>query len=165
MNGKSIKKLSIFLFCALCAGIVLFLCFSSAANSEDDFTFKWILPLEYYEGTDFSEGRAWVREKKDGTWTLIDEKGNILKEGVEARVIVKYKDSFAKLVTEKRSQSSYLDRYGNLVFPSGTFKESVSFEGDGLFSKEENGLYGYIDIKGEWVIPPIYDDTFFSRTA
>jgi hypothetical protein len=64
-------------------------------------------------------------------------------------------------VTEKRSQSSYLDRYGNLVFPSGTFKESHSFEGHGLFSKSENGLDGYIDITGKWVIPPIYDDTFF----
>jgi hypothetical protein len=160
MNEKSIKKLSIFLFCALCAGIVLFLCFSSAANSEDDFTFKWILPLEYHEGTDFSEGRAWVREKKDGPWTLIDEKGNILKEGVEAEFIGKYVDGFAKLVDKNSFQDSYVNLSGDLVFPSGTFKEGHSFERDGLFSKRENGLYGYINENGEWVIPPIYDYAF-----
>jgi hypothetical protein len=162
MSEKSkIKKQSIFLLLALCAGIVF--CFASMVRADDDFTFKWILPLEYYKGTDFSEGRAWVCREKDGPWTLIDARGNILKEGFEARSIGTYIDGFAKLelVGKSSSQTSYVNLSGDLVFPSDTFKGGATSARGGLFSKRENGLYGYIDIKGEWVIPPIYDFTFF----
>jgi len=46
---------------------------------EDDFNFRWILPPEYYQGNNFHKGRAWVQEKKDGPWTLIDTEGNVIK--------------------------------------------------------------------------------------
>lgn len=166
MNKKIAKFSLILLICGI------FLCFiyyfthdipiaEVLSGNPDDVVVKWILPPTYYDGTDFSEGRAWVQEIKDGSWTLIDDKGNIIRKGLEALSISEYRGGIATFFSkEDLHESSFVDLSGDIVFQ--LVSSTINKYGDGLISNRgDNGLYGFIDLRGEWAISPDYDDVLF----
>ena len=50
------------------------------------------------------------------------------------------------------------------AFEGETEKQSAEFKYDFKAKKSENGLYGVVDGKGKWVIPPKYDSTYGFNT-
>jgi hypothetical protein len=128
---------------------------------------RWIIPPNYYEGTDFSEGRAWVREKEDGPWTLFDEKGEILREGLDVGAISLYKDGISVIIDIKDKVNNGFYRYSGLVNRSGDIvfeaeRGTLMQYGEGLVSYPNNAekvadiRFGFVDLEHNWVIPPIY---------
>ena len=140
------------------------------AAAESELNFRWILPPEFHQGNNFYNGRAWVQREKDGPWTLFDSKGNIIKEGFMARHIVQGAISNTVFwAIENDSETGWdmlgiLDDYaGDILLAPKPFEFPPSFR-DGIASRrEENGLRGFINFKGRWVIPPIYEDFFPMR--
>jgi len=139
---------------------------SAPAAAESELNFRWILPPEFYRGNDFHNGRAWVQREKDGPWTLFDTEGNIIKEGFMARHIMQdwlfhSNTMFVPLETSSEFEwltVGFLDDYsGNVLLEPREYEIPPIFKG-GLRSKRgENGLVGYIDFQGNWVIPPVYE--------
>jgi hypothetical protein len=170
MNKKVAKFSLMLLIC------VVFLCFGYYFTRDipiaeiidgnpNDLVVKWILPPTYYDGTDFSEGRAWVQEVKDGPWTLIDDKGNIIKEDFEARYIFEYSGGIASFESrEDMEKIGFLNLSGDIVFQM-TSSAYWNKYGEGLITaRGKNGLYGFIDLSGDWMISPDYDSvSYFSE--
>ena len=136
---------------------------SNASLDFDDFPenehydLEWLLPPVNNEAISFSEGRAWVREKENGPWTLYDEEGNVIKSGFEADGFHEYKDGHAvfwESTESGRKLHGFVDLSGNIVLHLADYGGFVSY-GDGLIEKRDtNGLSGYINYEGDWVIPP-----------
>jgi hypothetical protein len=131
--------------------------------TESDFNFRWVLPPEYHDGTEFKEGRAWVQKTEKGPWTLIDEDGNVLRDGFEARSIKPYREGVAYFDRGNfplgTYENGYIDRSGDILlnlkqeFISPHYGNHMSPE------KGDNGLWGYVNIfTREWEIQRIYED-------
>ena len=174
-NATSIKRkvFLLFVFLVVCSFAGYMQC--NAAEREKKIAIKWLYPPIYYQGTDFSEGRVWVKEQVDNPsvieyengpesmnivdapWTLLDDKGNVLKRGFVAEDIGEYRAGFTWLVLPN-GEVGVGDRSGNVVFRYGDGGEWYPLDGSGLFTKKgEDNLYGFADIKGKWVIPPRYE--------
>lgn len=166
MNKKVANFSLVLLIC------VVFLCFSYyfthdipiaevISGNTDDVVVKWILPPTYYDGTDFSEGRAWVQECEGDTWTLIDEEGNILRKNFETEEILGYHDSFAFFDGARDLSNGFVNLSGDVVFSS---KEKIldPHAGNGLIAiKGKNNLCGFVDMNHEWAIQPIYEQILY----
>ena len=151
-------------FKAKCLLILLFCLIRLPVSmaTESDFSFRWILPPEYYQGNDFHEGRAWVQKERSGPWKLIDDNGDVLKDGFEARGISKYREGLADYYRGNTAldtfESGYLDKFGNVVINVKNEGVLGHFGNNMTFKKGDNGLYGYVNIfTGEWEIQPIYE--------
>jgi hypothetical protein len=131
-----------------------------SAVKEEEAEIKWILQPIYQEENFFIflEGRAWVREKENDPWTLFDDQGNIIKEGFEAIRIGEYRNGAAVF---QKSENTYglLNLSGDVI--SLFYNNDKMHFGDcrdGLIKKKDkNGLFGLVDISGDWVISPDYD--------
>ena len=151
---SSIRLFLVLLFCFACGGS-----FYLWSEAETEITVTWLYPHTYYEGHDFTEGRAWIREHEDGSWALLDDMGNILRKNFEAKNIYPYKNGFARFVPlDNRSLLGFLDRSGDVVVSPDHYGIVDGEYGEGLISKQgDNGLHGFVDLNGKWKIPPIYD--------
>jgi len=126
--------------------------------------FRWILPPEYERGTNFYKGRAWVQEKIGGPWTLVDTEGNIIKENFIAGYIMHglldSDTSFRSI--EKDSETGWdmygiVDHSGNILFGPQPSQNPMHFQEGMVLIKGENGLFGFVDYQGQWIIPSIYE--------
>ncbi len=133
-------------------------------------TVEWLYPPTYsytpFGRGDFSEGRVWVSEQDYGPWTLLDDKGNILKKDFEAFLIGQYENGIARFAveSERKSLTGFLDRSGDVVSPPQDYGILGGSYGDGLISKQdESGRFGFVDLDGKWVISPDYASVWFFR--
>jgi len=140
----------------------------TANISDDDIVrdlgFRWVLPPDYYQGTFFHKGRAWVQEKKDGPWTLFDTEGNVIKKDFVAKDVSHGRDRDTRFeAIEKDSETGWkmygiLDFSGDIVAAPKPYRSSPLFQEGLSYLKAENGLYGVIDYQGNWVIHPSYEN-------
>jgi len=132
--------------------------------AERELNFRWILPPEFYQGNDFVRGRAWVQREQGGPWTLFDSEGNVIKDGFMASSIAQDavgNTRFWPLENDSETvwgMVGFLDDYsGDILLAPKTYRFPPFFQ-DGIASqREENGLRGFIDFEGRWIIPPIYE--------
>lgn len=106
---------------------------------------KEVIPCAYEEATSFSEGYAFV--KKDGKYMQIDKSGKILNT-FNYENIREFHDGLA-MVSKKSGNdilSGYIDTKGNEVIPC--IYTSYSDFSEGLAAVEKDGIYGFVDKKG-----------------
>ena len=138
----------------------------ASVEGENELNFRWVLPPEYYRGSNFNEGRVWVQEKKDGPWTLFDSDGNVIKKDFMARDVWQgqFSNTNTRFRTLKKDSKTGWDMYGvldlsgDIIVEPEPYKSAPYLYKEGLASqKGENGLWGCIDFHGNWVISPIYE--------
>src|SRR5690606_1976932 len=95
-----------------------------------------IIPPIFDYASYFREGRAMIR--KDGRFGFIDESGGVVIDPIYSR---------ATLFSEGLSAVTYPD--SSIIFID---KDNIPIAVVSLDGK----LYGAINIKGEWVVPPVY---------
>ena len=129
------------------------------AITNDDFTDIKTLDENYSDVRPFSEGRALV---KIGSYiTFVDYLGN-------ETVAHKYNNAFdysngVAPVQNILNGVGLIDLNGNEIVPLGTYDRISKFS-DGLSQIVEKDRFGYINNKGEIVIPPKYKRaSFFSE--
>lgn len=95
-------------------------------------------------------------EAINGELCIIDDRGNVLVEPKVAIDTIAY-PSHGFIQVGKDGKYGYMNETGELVIPM-QYTEAYPFSENGLaFVKEDNGLGGYIDKSGEYVIEPIYE--------
>ena len=99
--------------------------------------------------------------KQSGKFGCIDRHGKIVIEPVWDDILAGNKRE--KIVVEKDSLYGFLDRHGNTIIEP-QYRDGDLFQ-NGLAAVSDGKKYGFINIKGDTVIPFIYDDIFhgFSR--
>ena len=113
-----------------------------------------VIPCKYESASCFQEGRACV--KKDGKYGYIDKKGNII-----IPCIYEWAHQFSEgyaFVSKNKDSENWLciDKNGKEVFSCNYNCISSCFH-EGFACVEKDGKCGYIDTKGNEVIPCIYD--------
>lgn len=107
------------------------------------------LPLCYDEVRDYQDGMAVVR--LNGKYSVVDREGKLLFDfGYES---VRLLES-GLLLVEKDGKYYLADRSGTML-GSGEYDEIIQ-HGES-YRIETNGLYGFLNARGEEVIPPVYD--------
>jgi len=125
------------------------------------------LGLDFVEAGDFRDGRAAVKPLREGaSWALIDSKPNKEHHG-KVRTTGTY--SGLVLLGEKRVAWRTEGKWGLMDFqekvievkPGGARQDILlavgPFEDRRAPAKDENGMWGYLDPDGKWVIPAKYE--------
>lgn len=106
---------------------------------------KEVIPCAYEEATIFSEGYAFV--KKDGKYMQIDKSGKILNT-FNYESISAFHDGLARVSNKSGNEtlSGYIDVHGKEIIPC-IYNNYRDFS-EGLALVEKDGIYGFVDKKG-----------------
>lgn len=110
-----------------------------------------VIKPQYDEGLTFNEGYAAVR--KDSKWLFLDSTGKAITEAIYDDAM-SFKNGFATVASNNRY--GFINKSGKVVIPL-SFSNARSFSEGLAPAANTKGLWGYIDVKGEWVIKPFYD--------
>lgn len=150
-------------YCDFHEGLAAFVIDGSPGTSGYiDRSGRVVVPAQFAERKDFSDGLACVRSKEPSYPTppmkFIDPNGRVAlsltKEHFsdrfsEGRCVVQYwEDSVLR--------SYVVDRCGKVVIRAGEFDEIEDFDG-GLARVRQKDKFGYVDLRGRVVIPVRYD--------
>jgi hypothetical protein len=119
----------------------------------------WVVPPRFDVAGDFSaNGLAPIKE--NGKWGYIDAKGDwaILPRFDEIGDFSANGLAVVKVPLAKERASRIF--YGRALCNPLLYKEHPPLIPDCAKGSEENGKYGYIDAKGDWAIPPRFDDAW-----
>jgi len=124
-------------------------------HSESDAmnTAEIIIPLQFQDARSFSDGMAAV--KKDGMWGYIDRLGQWVIPPEYPYPVGDYSSGLAYIGKQ------FLNKNGKPAFGGAMFENARSFKPKGdnaLAAVQISGKWGFIDINGESVISPKYDD-------
>jgi len=113
-----------------------------------------IIPGQYDEAHDFSEGLACV--KKGGLYGFIDAAGReVIAPQYDDADMDGFRDGLCAVFTGGKDLRCYfIDRQGKRIFDA-EFEEAYGFH-EGLAAVKVNGKWGYIDRTGAFVIKPVY---------
>ncbi len=117
---------------------------------------KMVIRPQFIDAEKFHQGRARVIGGRYGGRTgYINKSGKIV-------IPIIYRDgtifSEGYAAVKKNGRYYFINRSGRIVINrngylhAGTFKEGLAF------AKHSNGLYGFINKQGEWVIPPQFEE-------
>lgn len=120
-----------------------------------------IIKLQYTDGLTFHDG--YVAVKSGGKWQFLDSTGKAITEAIFDDA-----NSFHEglAAVSKNSTYGFINTKGEVVIPF-EFSSTRNFaEGLAPAANAKND-WGYIDLKGNWVIKPVYDfaDSFESGEA
>ncbi len=94
--------------------------------------------------------------KQNGKFGCIDKKGNIIIKPEWDWML--QSDKSRQILVEKDSLFGFVDNQGNILIEP-KYKNAMVFY-EGLASVSNGNKFGFINIKGDTVIPFIYDDVF-----
>jgi hypothetical protein len=112
-----------------------------------------VIPLQFQDARSFSDGLAAV--KFDGMWGYIDRLGQWVIPPTYSFPVGDYSSGLAFVGNQ------FLDKNGMQAFAGAKFENARSFKPKGekaLAAVQLSGQWGFIDLKGEHVIPPKYDN-------
>lgn len=132
-----------------------------------DGTGEYAIKPSYYNATSFSDGVAFV-DFGDTDYSLIDKEGNVLYSKIwsnpstSSGYKVYFNQGLCPIQTTDGSGYVYINTKGEVVLPKDgqPFERARSFTLTDEFAAvvdKESGLCGYIDLNGDWVIPPQYE--------
>lgn len=114
-----------------------------------------VIPCKYYNMSTFYNDRAWVKEKYNDSWSLIDTKGGCIITLAKDYTPRPFSEGLAAIQYKKKV--GFCDTSGKIVIPMDyelTIKEKIyydpSFHG-GKANVSYNGVAGYIDKNGKFV--------------
>jgi WG containing repeat len=99
----------------------------------------------------FSEGKAVVTVK--GEQGYIDKNGDFIIEPQFYRCN-DFENGLANIMSDIYSTGCFIDEKGNIILKGRNFM--VSKYSEGLINCPDDGMWGYIDINGNFLIPPQY---------
>jgi len=110
-----------------------------------------VVKPQYDEGLTFKEGYAAVR--KGDKWLYIDSTGKAITEAIFEDAI-----SFSSglAAVSKGNLFGYVNTKGEMAIPF-QYANARSFTESLAPASNAKGYWGYIDVKGNWVIKPAYD--------
>ena len=125
-----------------------------------DWTGRVVIPTEYDNASDFSEGFAAVY--KNGKWGFIDKTGKEI-TSFQYDSTLDFREGMAAV--KKGSKIGFIDTTGKEAVPC-TYDDTKGFS-QGLVAVKKGGKWGFIGKTGEEVIPFQYDDatSFFQGLA
>ena len=116
-----------------------------------DTTGRLVIPIRYDDLSEFNDGYGIGRI--DINFYIINNTGNeILVEGKGIIDIRHFTENLAPF-TSIDNKKGFIDINGNIVIPS-QFLEVGYFNNGFVWAKNSEGLIGYINNRGEWVIKP-----------
>jgi len=125
-----------------------------------------VIPADHSDATSFSDGVAFVDAWNAGNmyYTLIGKDGYPLSDFIckspNASQGSKARFSHGLLPVQTADQTGYvyINTSGEVVLPKEgePYQYASSFSGNGYAAASQNNLYGYIDLEGNWVVPPQY---------
>ena len=133
-----------------------------------DREYNWVIQPQFYGASNFYSGKAWVETgERAPDWAIIDESGNFLSIEAEHNGVIVEKDHVlrtpigipiaaykTKDYDDYERIGGYIDWNYNEIIPF-CYEEVKDFAEDGSYAVvRENGLYGMIDGKGNWLIQP-----------
>jgi len=130
---------------------------------EEVSEFEWLIEPRFASATDFYKGVAWVREKNDSHWKLIDKKGNVIVDNFPGEVpFFSLIDRETELIPFQSKEGSYDHGYINLsgdIVISPDYQSAGPFR-NGLAYVKKDGYYGVIDRYRQIVLPFMYEFVF-----
>ena len=136
-----------------------------------DISFEWLVEPIYNEAWPFQEGLAWVEEKENSLYTLLDKEGNIVKKDIEAysvtpfsegRACIRYAEPSEEKAGIRTFYSAYLNTSGDVVSSGhgfgGEFSSGLAAIAKRVKEKDSiNYIWGFIDRDGKMKIPFQYE--------
>jgi hypothetical protein len=118
---------------------------------------NWAIKPHYDRSTDFNEGKAAVALGR--FWGFIDENNNTV-------VFPNYSEAWSyhegiAYISDGETKS-YIDDKGKVVF-SGKYEDIDIQVQDGMISYREKGKIGFLNKKGQVVIPPKFNGIYLTR--
>lgn len=122
---------------------------------------KEVIKLEYNEGLTFNEG--YVAVKKGNKWLFLDSTGKAITEAIFDDAM-SFENGLA--VVTKDGLSGYINHSGKLVI-GFQFENARNFTEGLAPASNTKGLWGFINMQGNWVIKPQYGfaDNFIGEEA
>jgi len=114
---------------------------------------NWMIDKRFDKAMPFVEGYASV--KINEKYGLIDRSGEFVLNP-EYESILGIASGLASVTSNKRAFHVQIIS-GKRVYPENIFFEQVRSYSEGLAPAQKNGKWGYINISGEFVVPPTYD--------
>jgi len=133
--------------------IITFLITCFHAKSEAINVAEMVIPFQFQDVRLFSDGMAAV--KKDGMWGYIDRLGQWIITPEYNYPIGDYSTGISYVGKQ------FIDVYGKPVFEGIRYENARGFSPKGeqaLAAVQVSGKWGYINLTGEYVITPKYDD-------
>lgn len=112
-----------------------------------------IIKLQYDDGLTFNEGYAAVM--KDSKWGFLDSTGKIITAPVYSDAL-SFNNGLAAV--SKNNVYGYINTSGEVAIPF-EFSNARSFSEGLAPAANAKKYWGFIDVKGTWVIKPVYDFT------
>ena len=119
-----------------------------------DHTGRWVIPRSFVAADDFHEGLAAVMSK-DGTWGYIDKVGQFV---VAPRFEAGSEFSEGLAAIRMAGRWGWIDKNGEVVISPTFYADEVGAFRSGMAMLVHNRKIGYINIKGEMVIPQTLDN-------
>jgi hypothetical protein len=106
------------------------------------------------EPGDFYDGFAWYQDEESYLWGFIDIEGN---EAIPAQFdgVTDFSEGFAAYKDKILGKWGFIDTTGKIVIKAKY--EAVQPFSEELAATQENGLWGYINSAGTWVITPRFN--------
>lgn len=122
------------------------------------------IPLKFTFAESFSEGLAFV--KYNGKYGFINKNGNVV-FNTNYQQVDYYFDNGVTRVSKSYDNYHYIDKTGRELTDSETkdyiaLIEQTKYEKFGPYSKRDlsSGKYGFVNLKGDFVIDPIYESSY-----
>lgn len=112
-----------------------------------------IIKLQYEDGLTFNEGYTAVKE--GAKWRYFDSMGKAITEPVFDDAL-NFNNGLAP--ASKNGHYGFINTSGETVIPF-EFSNARTFTDGFAPAANTKGFWGYIDLKGNWVIKPMYDFT------
>lgn len=129
--------------------------------------FWMIQPENYEDATQFTDKYAVVRYAEDGThqFHILNMDGSLSPCGKWSKDMDTPRSFGAEindgmLLMKGSSGYYFLNVEGNSFFPEGTGYEEARDFSEGLAAVKENGLWGYVDKEGQYILPPRYSSAW-----
>jgi hypothetical protein len=122
---------------------------------------KVVIRPQFTYAHSFSEGLAWVDLGED-KYALIDGMGKTIRVfQAKDYIFHDFQGGLARVAFRdtKGLRHGFIDRTGNFAIPC-QFREAADFS-EGLAPVRTNGTWGFIDPRGELVIPSRFDEVYY----
>lgn len=120
---------------------------------------KCVIRGKFEKVTQFSEGRAGVLV--NGKWGLIDRNGKQVLPPTYLSKIHPFREGLAAVEVQEAARVDYLDRGGLVQFSLERNTEKSPLNNvdvsEGLVVSEKNHKFGFVDLSGKEVIPPVFN--------
>ncbi len=112
---------------------------------------KWIIPATYFYASDAEDGKIIIRARTG--YGVIDKKGKVIIDTMQRSVYYNSKEKVFKAEGAGRNYC-FFDKDGKQLFPYNFSWLGEASEGLAPARDATTNQYGYINMKGEWVIGP-----------